>query len=57
MRCFEAHVFWGDVQGPGPSATSSDPCSPTEGLVISFDVQMNQASAVRSPVDLWTPPL
>ena len=24
----------------------------TEGLLLSFDVQMNRASAVRSPVDL-----
>lgn len=35
-----------------PTPSSPDSCSLTEGLLVSFDVQMNQASAVRSPVDL-----
>lgn len=29
----------------------------SEGLMVSFDVQMSRASAMRSPMDLWPPPL
>lgn len=44
-------VTWGDpVLQPPP--LPPDSCSLTEGLLVSFDVQMNRTSAVRSPVDL-----
>lgn len=52
---FQSTLFRDEVQGPSASAAPSPPqlLQPlSEGLFLSFDVQMNQASAVRSPTDL-----